>query len=65
MNQLIGYLMGRMGKRTCPIIKIEQVADVSFNYPFNMWYVIEFKDGTTIELMEKPKLEYPNKNPTS
>ena len=62
MVNLMNYLFGRMGKRTCPIIKIEQVVDVSFSCPFNMWYVIKFKDGTEVELMEKPKFEYANKN---
>jgi hypothetical protein len=63
MNYLMNYLFGRMGKRTCPIIKIEKVFDISYNSPWNEYYVIEIKDGTTVELMEKPKFEYSNKNP--
>ena len=55
MNELIGYLFGRMGKRTCPIIKIEKVFNCSYNSPWREWYEITFKDGSKVELMEKPK----------
>lgn len=55
MNKLIGYLFGRMGKRTCPIISVEKVSDFGFNSPWREYYVIKFKDGSTVELIEKPK----------
>lgn len=55
MNQLIGYLMGRLGKRTCPIVCIDRVFDIGLNSPWKEWVEIKFKDGTTIELIEKPK----------
>ncbi len=54
MNQLIGYLMGKMGKRTCPIISLHRVSDTGFNSPWKDWIEIKFKDGTIIKLMEKP-----------
>ena len=62
METLINYLFSRLGKRTCPILRIEQVFDFSHNTPWQLYYVVEFKDGTVVELIEKPKLEYANKN---
>lgn len=55
MNQLINYLFSRLGKRTCPIIDISQVFDTGFNSPYKTWLIIQFKDGTVVELVEKPK----------
>lgn len=55
MDKLIGYLMGRMGKKTCPIISLERVYDTGFNSPWKDWIEIKFKDGTVIKLMEKPE----------
>lgn len=55
MNNLINYLFGRMGKKTCPIIQINKVLDTGFNSPWREWYEIKFKDGTVVEFMEKPK----------
>lgn len=55
MNNLINYLMGRIGKKTCPIIQITQVIDVCFTNPWKEWYEIKFKDGTILKLMEKPE----------
>jgi hypothetical protein len=57
MNQLIDYLFGRMGKRTCPIIAIEKVYNYSFHSPWKEWFVIRFKDGTELEFIEKPKFK--------
>ncbi len=57
MNQLIDYLFGRMGKKTCPIISVEHVFDVGFNNPWKEYVVIKFKDGTTLELVEKPEMK--------
>ena len=51
----MNYLFGRLGKRTCPIVKIDRVIDYSFNSPWKDYYVIEFDDGTKVELMERPK----------
>ena len=58
MNQLINYLSGRMGKKTCPIVSVETVHNFSYNDPFRTWFVIKFKDGSEIELIEKPKIKY-------
>jgi hypothetical protein len=55
MNQLIDYLMGRLGKRTCPIVAIYKVVDTGFNSPWKEFYEIEFKDGSVIQFIEKPK----------
>lgn len=55
MNQLINYLFGRMGKKTCPIVALDKVTDFSFNSPWKEYYVITFNDGTSVELIEKPK----------
>lgn len=55
MNKLMNYLLGRLGKRTCPIVKVDRVIDCSFNSPWKDYYVIEFDDGTKVELMERPK----------
>ena len=55
MNTLLSYLHGRLGKRTCPIVSVEQVYNYSFNSPWREWIVIKFKDGTELELIEKPK----------
>jgi hypothetical protein len=55
MNQLIGYLMGRLGKRTCPIVQIERVFDTGFNNPWKEWIEITFKDGSIVKLIEKPQ----------
>jgi hypothetical protein len=55
MNKLMEYLMGRMGKRTCPIIGLHRVFDTGFNSPWKDWIEIKFKDGTVIKLMEKPE----------
>lgn len=55
MNNLMGYLFSRMGKKTCPIIQLEKVIDFSFNTPWREYYILKFRDGTTLELMEKPK----------
>ena len=55
MNHLINYLFGRMGKKTCPIIAINKVFNAGFDSPWREWYEIIFKDGSKIELMEKPK----------
>ena len=57
MNQLINYLFGRMGKKTCPIVAIDKVYNFSFDSPWREWLIIKFKDGSEIELMEKPKLK--------
>jgi hypothetical protein len=54
MNQLINYLMGRLGKKTCPIISLHIVSDTGFNSPWKDWIEIRFKDGTIIKLIEKP-----------
>ena len=62
MDKLISYLYSRMGKRTCPISRIEQVFDCSYNSPWREYYVIEFDDGSKVELIEKPKCDHPNKN---
>lgn len=55
MEILMDYLFSRLGKRTCPIIQLDKVIDLSFNSPWREYYVIRFKDGTTVELIEKPK----------
>jgi hypothetical protein len=55
MNDLVNYLMGRMGKRTCPIVYINKVFYTGFNSPWREWIEIEFKDGKVIKLMEKPE----------
>lgn len=55
MNTLLNYLHGRLGKRTCPIVSVEQVYNCSFNSPWREWLVIKFKDGTKVELIEKPR----------
>lgn len=55
METLINYLFGRMGKRTCPIISIHQVFNTGFDSPWREWYEITFKDGSKVELIEKPK----------
>jgi len=55
MNELINYLFGRMGKRTCPIIGIYKIFDTGFDSPWREWYEITFKDGSKVELIEKPK----------
>lgn len=55
MDKLINYLFGRMGKKTCPIVALDHITDFSFNSPWREYYVITFKDGTTVELIEKPK----------
>lgn len=57
METLINYLFSRLGKRTCPIIQLDKVIDLSFNSPWREYYVIRFKDGTTVELIEKPKIK--------
>lgn len=57
MNQFINYLHSRLGKRTCPIVSVETVHRFSFNSPFNQWFVITFKDGTKVELIERPKFK--------
>jgi hypothetical protein len=57
MNQFINYLHSRLGKRTCPIVSIERVHSFSVNSPFWEWFVITLKDGTKIELIEKPKFK--------
>jgi hypothetical protein len=57
MNNLMNYLLSRLGKKTCPITSLEQVIDFSFNSPWREYYVLKFKDGTVIELIEKPKLK--------
>lgn len=54
MNQLINYLMGLLGKKTCPIISLHRVSDTGFNSPWKDWIEIRFKDGTIIKLIEKP-----------
>ena len=65
MNQFINYLFGRMGKRTCPIIAIHQVFDTGFDSPWREYYIITFKDGSTVELMEKPTFNDKNKKHSS
>jgi hypothetical protein len=55
MNQLINYLMGRLGKKTCPIVGLHTVHDTGFNSPWQFWIEIKFKDGSVVELIEKPK----------
>ena len=55
MENLINYLFGRLGKRTCPIISINKVLYTGFNSPWREWYEITFKDGSKVELIEKPK----------
>ena len=55
MNHLINYLFGRMGKRTCPIVSIYKIFNTGFDSPWKEWYEITFKDGTKVELIEKPK----------
>jgi len=55
MNQLIGYLTGRLGKKTCPIISIDHVFNFDFNIPWKEWIEIKFKDGSIVQLIEKPK----------
>jgi hypothetical protein len=55
VNQLIGYLMGRLGKRTCPIISIQRVFNFDFNSPWKEWLEIKFEDGSVIKLIEKPE----------
>ena len=65
MNTLINYLFGRMGKRTCPIIALNKIIDCSFNSPWREYYVITFKDGSTVELMEKPTFNDKNKKYSS
>ena len=55
MNQLINYLMGRLGKRTCPIVEISKVVYTGFNSPWKEWIEIKFKDGSVVQLVEKPK----------
>jgi major membrane immunogen (membrane-anchored lipoprotein) len=47
--------MGRLGKKTCPIIGIYHVIDTGFNSPWKEFYEIKFKDGNIVQLMEKPK----------
>lgn len=55
MNQFINYLFTRLGKRTCPIVSIHQVFDTGFDSPWREWYEITFKNGSKVELIEKPK----------
>lgn len=55
VDNLINYLFSRLGKRTCPIIAIHQVFDTGFDSPWREWYEITFKDGSKVELIEKPK----------
>ena len=55
MNQFLNYLFSRFGKRTCPIVSIHQVFNTGFNSPWREWCEIIFKDGTKVELIEKPK----------
>lgn len=56
MNQFISYLFSRLGKRTCPIRSMAEVFEV--NGPWKTYISITFKDGTTLELVEKPKDRY-------
>lgn len=56
MNQFVSYLFSRLGKRTCPIIGVSQVFEV--NGPWKTYISITFRDGTKLELVEKPKNRY-------
>ena len=47
--------MGQMGKTSCPIISIQHVFDNGRSSPWKDWVEIKFEDGTTLQLMEKPK----------
>ena len=55
MNQLIGYLSNQMGKPDCPIIMVDDVTDFGIDAVWQRWVEIRFNDGTTLELVEKPK----------
>lgn len=52
----MNYLFGRLGKKTCPILRIEKVFDYSHNSPWKEYYVVQFKDGEIVEFIEKPKI---------
>jgi hypothetical protein len=46
VNQPISYLiMGRLGKRTCPI---DRVFDVRFNSLWKEWIEIKFKENHSV-----------------
>lgn len=49
--------MTRLGKKTCPIKSVNWCFDFNYNTPWKEYAIIEFKDGTKIELIEKPKLK--------
>jgi len=55
MNQLINYLMGRLGKKTCPIVGVYTIHYTGFNSPWKTWIEIKFKDGSVVKLVEKPE----------
>ena len=55
MNQLIGYLTGRLSKRTCPIVHIERVFNTGLNSSWKEWIKIKFKDGSIVKLTKKPQ----------
>lgn len=65
MNKLYGYLSTRLGKKTCPIKAISLNFDTGFNNPFKESLIIQYEDGTTEELIEKPKYENKSTRPTS
>lgn len=56
MNKLYSYLSSRLGKKTCPIKSIHISFDFSFNNPWKETLIIQYKDGTKEEFIEKPKI---------
>jgi hypothetical protein len=37
------------------MLSIDRVFDIGFNSPWTEWVEIKFKDGSVIQIMEKPK----------
>ena len=65
MNKLYGYLSTRLGKKTCPIKSISLNFDFGHNNSFKESLVIIYEDGTTEELIEKPKYENKSTRPST
>jgi len=55
MNSLIGYLISLLGEKSCPVDGVNHATDL--NGPWHECLTIRFKDGTVLELVEKPSIK--------
>lgn len=65
MNKLYAYLSSRLGKKTCPIKSVQICFNFGFNDPFKETLIIEYKDGTVEEFIEKPKYDKLSTRPST